>query len=100
LQLIVVSYYYERDYAKAVEAARHTVARYPKLHLTYRWLAAALGQLGHTEEAQVALRMAIELSAQSFEFYVHNRPPWHKPENHEHMLDGLRGRLAGLTPIT
>jgi adenylate cyclase len=90
LQLITVSYYYEHDYAKAVEAARHTVARYPRLHLTYRWLAAALGQLGCTEEAQVALRTAIELSPQSFEFYVRNRPPWHKLENHEHMLDGLR----------
>ena len=48
-------------------------------HLTYRWLAAALGQLGRAEEAQVALRMAIELSPQSFEFYVSHQPPWCRP---------------------
>jgi hypothetical protein len=34
--------------------------------------------------------MAMEVSRQSFEFYVHNPPAWHKPENHEHMLEGLR----------
>jgi adenylate cyclase len=90
LQLIVISHYYERAYDKAVETALDTVARYPKLHLTYRWLAAALGQLSRTEEAQTALGMAITLSPQSFKFYVHNRPPWHRPEDYEHMLDGLR----------
>jgi adenylate cyclase len=87
----VVSHYYERAYDKAVETALDTVARYPKLHLTYRWLAAALGQLARTEEAQTALRMAITLSPQSFKFRVHNRPPWQtRPEDHDHMLDGLR----------
>jgi len=90
LQLIVISHYYERAYDKAVETALDTVARYPKLHPTYLWLAAALGQRSRTEEAQTALRMAITLSPQSFKFYVHNRPPWHRPEDYEHMLDGLR----------
>jgi adenylate cyclase len=90
MQQIAISHYYERDYTKAVEAARQTVARYPVFHLTYRWLAAALGQQGRTKEAHVALRMAIELSPQSFEFYVRHRPPWHRPDNYEHMLDGLR----------
>ena len=46
MQLVAISHYYQRDYHKAVEAARRTVAGYPALHLTYRWLAAALGQLG------------------------------------------------------
>ena len=90
MQHITISHYFERDYTKAVEAARQTVVRYPVFHLTYRWLAAALGQLGRAEEAQVALRMAIELSPRSFEFYVHHRPPWYRPDNYEHMLDGLR----------
>jgi adenylate cyclase len=90
MQHIAISHYFERDYTKAVEAARQTVARYPVFHLTYRWLAAALGQLGRAEEAQVALRMAIELSPQSFEFYVSHQPPWYRPDNYEHMLDGLR----------
>jgi adenylate cyclase len=90
MQLIVISHYYERNYDEAVEAARRVVTRYPAFHLTYRWLAAALGQLGRTREAQAALQKAIELSPQSFEFYVRQRPPWHQPANHLHMLDGLR----------
>ena len=90
MQHVVISHYYELDYTKAVEAARQTIARYPAYHLTYRWLAAALGQLGRAGEAQVALKMAIELSSQSFEFYVRHRPPWHRPDYYEHMLEGLR----------
>jgi hypothetical protein len=54
------------------------------------WLAAALGQLGRVEAAQQAMQMAAGLSPQSFEFYVRNRPAWHRPENYEHMLEGLR----------
>ncbi len=90
MQHVAISHYYERDYAKSVAAAQAAATRYPDYHLTYRWLAAALGQLGRTQEAGVALHRAIELSPQSFEFYVRNRPPWHTPENYEHMLDGLR----------
>jgi adenylate cyclase len=90
MQHIAISYYFERDYTKAVEAARQTATRYPVFHLTYRWLAAALGQLGRMEEAQQALQTAKELAPQSLEFYLRNRPPWHLPENYEHMLDGLR----------
>ena len=90
MQLVAISHYYQRDYHKAVEAARRTVAGYPALHLTYRWLAAALGQLGRVEEARQALQMAVKLSPQSFEFYARHRPPWHRPQNYEHMLDALR----------
>jgi adenylate cyclase len=85
-----VSYYYERDYARSVEASRRVVARSPDVSNSYRWLAAALGQLGRTEEARVALQKAVEVSPQSFEFYTRRRPPWHRPDDYEHMLDGLR----------
>jgi adenylate cyclase len=85
-----ISYYYERDYLKSVEAARRTLTRYPGALQTYRWLAAALGQLGRTEEAQAALQKALELTPRSFEYYTHRAPPWHRSEDHEHMLDGLR----------
>jgi adenylate cyclase len=46
--------------------------------------------LGRTEEARAALQKALEVSPRSFEFYTRRRPPWHRPEDHEHMLDGLR----------
>ena len=75
-QQIAVSYYFEREYARAVETARHAIARHPEYPLTYRWLAAALGQLNRADEAGDALRKAIEVSPKSFAFYTGDRPPW------------------------
>jgi adenylate cyclase len=46
--------------------------------------------LGRTDEAQAALHKALRLLPQSFEFYTRLRPSWHRPEDHEHMLAGLR----------
>jgi adenylate cyclase len=83
-------YYLERDYASAVETAKHAVTRYPDDPLAYRWLAAALGQLGRTVEARAALRDAMTVSPTSFDFYVNHGPHFFRPEDHEHMLDGLR----------
>jgi adenylate cyclase len=87
---IIVSYYFEHDYASAVESAKRGVAVYSGWPQAYRWLAAALGQLGRTDEARVALRKAIAISPQGFDLHVRSRPPWFRPEQHEHMLDGLR----------
>jgi adenylate cyclase len=36
------------------------------------------------------LRNAQEVSPVAFDFYVRGRPPWIKPEDHAHMLEGLR----------
>ena len=63
---------------------------YPNYPLPYRWLAAALGQLGRTEEAGEALEKAIAISPSSFEMYVRTRVPWMRPEDYVHMLEGLR----------
>ena len=90
MQFIAISYYVERDYARAVDEARLAATRYPEFPLIHRWLAAALGQLGRTEEARMALRKALELSRESFDLYVLRRSPWRSPEEHEHMLEGLR----------
>jgi adenylate cyclase len=87
---VPVSYYFERDYARAVTAAKTAIERYPNDPRTYRWLAAALGQLGHTDEARDALHMAIQVSPESFTLFVRSRPPFFPPANHDHMLDGLR----------
>jgi adenylate cyclase len=90
MQFIAISYYVERDYAKAAEQANLTVARYPEFPLTFRRLAASLAQLGRTEEARVALDKALELSPEAFGLYVQQRAPYRSVEEHEHMLDGLR----------
>ena len=87
---IAISYYFERDYARAAKAAKHAIAQHPEYPLTYRWLAAALGQLNRGDKSGKALRKAVEVSPNSFEFYTRNQPPWMRPEDYEHMLEGLR----------
>ena len=55
----------------------------------------ALGHLGQIEEANKALKMAIEVSAQNFEYFVRSRPAWMRPVDHDLQIEGLR--KAGLT---
>jgi adenylate cyclase len=86
---IAISYYNDRDYVRAVEAANFVIERYPDYSIIYRWLAAALGQLGRAGEAQEALQHALELSRRAFELHVHCRPAWYRPEDYDHMLEGL-----------
>jgi adenylate cyclase len=95
LNTIAISYYFEGDYAKAAEAARRAIVRYPLVRyphneMPYRWLAAALGQLGETDDAHAAVHTAMTASPKTFDLFVNNRVPWHRPEDHKHMLDGLR----------
>ena len=85
-----VSYYLERDYEQCVAVVRRQLSTRPDLTLTYRWLAAALGQLGRTEEARAALQMVTASSPREFDGYVRNRAPWFRPEDHAHMVEGLR----------
>jgi len=88
--VIALSCYWEHDYAAAVDAARRGTVEYPGFAPMRRVLAAALGQIGRREEAEAALREAIAAGPQAFETYVRNRPPWYRPEDQEHILDGLR----------
>jgi len=87
---IAHSYYYERDYAKAVDAAKQGIAEHPSHPWCYRWLTASLGQLGRTEEASAALRSALGISPQSIQFFVRERRPYERSEDHAHMVEGLR----------
>jgi len=90
LQQIGVSYYFEHDYINAAQAARRVVAQFPGMPLAHRYVAASLGQLGHHEDARAALRRAIEVSPETFDLYVRSRPPWFRPDDHNHMVEGLR----------
>ena len=72
------------------DSFRMTLADNPTDPQALRWFAAALGQLGRTEEAQEALGKAIAMAPASFEMFVRRRVPWHRPEDHAHMLEGLR----------
>jgi adenylate cyclase len=54
----------------------------------HRWLATALGHLG-SPEAGAALRQAITILPSSFEYFVRQRPPWFRPDDHALYLEGL-----------
>ena len=88
--IVVASYYLERNYAATVEAALRCLANNPANPMPRRYLVAALGQLGRQEEAAAALREWLLVAPGLFDVVVRNRPPYVRPEDHEHMLEGLR----------
>jgi adenylate cyclase len=90
LNQIALAHYFCRDYEATIEAAKRAIRSFPDFPSPYRWLAAALGELGRTTEAKAALEKAIAVSPDSFDFQVRERPAWFRPEEHAHMLDGLR----------
>jgi adenylate cyclase len=90
LNQIALALYYSGEYQAAIEAANRAIRSYPNYPNAYRWLAAALGQLGQIEEAPRALQKAIAIAPAAFDMYVRERVPWMRPEDHAHMLDGLR----------
>ena len=51
LNNLALGLYFSGEYEAAVEAAKRAVRANPDFPLAYRWLAAALGQLGRTAEA-------------------------------------------------
>jgi adenylate cyclase len=88
--IVAISYYFERNYAQCVEAAQRLLGAHPDIALTHKWLAASLGQLGRVSEARAALEKSIAVSPHEFDVYVRGRVPWMLPEDHRHMIDGLR----------
>ena len=89
MMLLMVSYYFERDYVRAAEAGLRLVSNYPDPPQPYRFLAASLGQLGRTDEARDALTKAVA-NHDAFWGYVSSCPGWYRFEDYQHVLDGLR----------
>jgi adenylate cyclase len=87
---IAFSYYLERDYAAAVEAVRRAIRDFAQFPMSYPWYAAALAQLGRTEQAQAVLGRVLAESPSAVELYTRGCPAWVRPQDHEHLLDGLR----------
>jgi TolB-like protein len=79
-----------RAYEAAEAAARRAILTRPDFPRPYTILAATLGQLGRGEEAREALRQAIAATPAYFEFLVRHRPPWYRPADHDHFVEGLR----------
>jgi adenylate cyclase len=87
---IACGLYFSREYEATVEAAKRLILSYPDFPMIYRWPAAALGQLGRVAEAKEALKKAVSLAPTAFDMYVRNRVPWFRPEDHAHLVEGLR----------
>jgi adenylate cyclase len=90
LNTLAVARYFRGDYAGAAKLEQRAIRDYPGYPVPHKWLAASLGQLNRTDEARAALRQAIAISPTSFDFFVQQRQPCFRPEDHEHMLAGLR----------
>jgi adenylate cyclase len=90
LNNLALGLYFAGEYEAAVEAAKRAARANPAFTLPYRWLAAALGQLGRIAGAKEALGKAIAIAPATFDMYVRQRVPWHRPEDYAHMLEGLR----------
>ena len=92
---VMAAHFYARDFHAALDAADRLIRFRPDKSNAYRFKAAALGHLGQIEEANKALKMAIEVSRQNFEYFVRSCPAWMRPVDHDLQVEGLR--KAGLT---
>jgi adenylate cyclase len=89
--LIAVGCYMLGDYAGAIDADRRAMHENPNQRLSYRWLVAALAQLGRIAEAQSLVRdVTSRFSPEWFDQEWVSRPPWMREEEHGRLLDGLR----------
>jgi adenylate cyclase len=90
LTQVAAGYYFSRAYEDAVETAKNVIRSSPNFPPPYRWLAAALGQLGRFDEANAALRQGLRVSPALFDLLSRGHPPWIRPQDQAHMLEGLR----------
>ena len=90
LSVIANSYYFDRDYAACAETARRSLELFPTFHPPRRILAAALAQLGQSVEAAAILRDLKARAPKLIDIVIRERLPFFRPEDHEHMLQGLR----------
>jgi adenylate cyclase len=88
--LIAASHYQEGDYETTVEIVRRRSPQFTDFALPRRYLVAALGQLGRNEEAAAALAELQARWPDLSDSVARFRPPYVRPEDYEHMLDGLR----------
>jgi adenylate cyclase len=81
--------YFSREYAASVDSMNKVIQARPGF--AQRWRAAALGQLGRMAEAKEALELSISImSSEVFERLACRRPPWTRPEDYDHYIEGLR----------
>ena len=84
---VTCCHYFCGEYETAVEAGRRAIRMFPEFPLPYRWLAAALGQLGRSEEAMDIRKRATGLAPGSF---PRQRSGAMRPIDYAHFAEGLR----------
>ena len=90
LTQVATSYYLDGDYVEAARIAKQVTRRFPQHPFAYRWLAAALGQLGRIEDARATLEALQKKWPNSFEMYVAKPPPSYCSAEYKPLLAGLR----------
>lgn len=90
LMNVAISHFLSGEYDVAIEAAKRVIRAYPDFPHVYPWLVAALGQSGRIEEAKQVLQKSAQTAAGAFDLLVHSRAPWYRPEDLDHMIEGLR----------
>lgn len=83
--------YHMRDYAASIVSMREVI-RVRSLLDPYalRWIAQALAQLDRLSDAKAELERATNLSPELFNKFVRERPPWCRPDDYAHAIEGLR----------
>ena len=97
LNQVVIGLYFLRDYEGAVEAARRVLRSYPDHPLVYRWLAAALGQLGRERRGAAgagARHVAVAGRVRLLRAPARALAPRGGPPSHARRA--AQGRLAGI----
>jgi adenylate cyclase len=85
------SYYFDRDYERCIEACENRLRIVPGYPLLSRLLVAGLAQLGRVEEAKAALAgFEKAVATLGISFSPAARSPWHRQEDHQLILEGLR----------
>jgi tetratricopeptide (TPR) repeat protein len=87
---LLMATYLLRDYASAVEAGLRVLDAHPAASLAYRWIAAALAQLGRIDEAQAVLRRVVAVVVPlPIEDFLREREPWFTDAFYAHLQEGL-----------
>jgi adenylate cyclase len=87
---VVMSYYIECDYETAVAEATRLIVDRPGSPYSLGWLAAALGQLGRSDEARAALDKAVATAPDVLHQYVEQRALMMGQAVCDHLVEGLR----------
>jgi adenylate cyclase len=89
LSQVAASLYLDGNYADAMTTAQRVIWQYPRHPTAYRWLAASLGQLGRSAEAEAALEHLQTIAPASFDMYIRQRPRYCSIE-HAPLVEGMR----------